>query len=183
MGGRQQLLAELLQLENRAPVHPGFVELLDGYDRREKHRQGERLEWRASVPTADRWESDLKAADPLTGEIKKSVHLNYPNYSGHARDGRAARVSRARGRHGCGVRRHHTRPIVEDQCRLRLFRAADDVRGQRQAIYRDRLGTEPGSQREARQFAGGSGAASRTRAACVRVVSKPNVIANGANRD
>ena len=36
----------------------------------------------ASVPPADRWESDLKAADPLTGEIKKSVHLSYPNYSG-----------------------------------------------------------------------------------------------------
>ena len=26
-----------------------------------------------------------------------------------------------------------------------LFRAADDVRGQRQAIYRDRVGAEPGS--------------------------------------
>jgi glucose dehydrogenase len=24
----------------------------------------------------------LKAADPLTGEIKKSVHLSYPNFSG-----------------------------------------------------------------------------------------------------
>jgi DNA-binding transcriptional LysR family regulator len=26
--------------------------------------------------------SDLKAVDPLTGEIKKSVHLSYPNYEG-----------------------------------------------------------------------------------------------------
>src|SRR5262249_25933093 len=32
--------------------------------------------------TTDRWESNLTAADPLTGEIKKSVHLLYPNYSG-----------------------------------------------------------------------------------------------------
>jgi alcohol dehydrogenase (cytochrome c) len=32
--------------------------------------------------TADRWESNLTAADPLTGEIKKTVHLRYPNYSG-----------------------------------------------------------------------------------------------------
>ena len=32
--------------------------------------------------TADRWESDLTAADPLTGEIKKSVTQKYPNYSG-----------------------------------------------------------------------------------------------------
>jgi alcohol dehydrogenase (cytochrome c) len=30
----------------------------------------------------DRWESNLTAADPVTGEIKKTIHLNYPNYSG-----------------------------------------------------------------------------------------------------
>jgi alcohol dehydrogenase (cytochrome c) len=32
--------------------------------------------------TNERWESNLTAADPVTGEIKKSVHLRYPNYSG-----------------------------------------------------------------------------------------------------
>ncbi|MBO0751782.1 MAG: PQQ-binding-like beta-propeller repeat protein, partial [Bradyrhizobiaceae bacterium] len=32
--------------------------------------------------TADRYESDLTAIDPITGEIKKSVHLRYPNYAG-----------------------------------------------------------------------------------------------------
>jgi alcohol dehydrogenase (cytochrome c) len=32
--------------------------------------------------TADRWESNLTAADPVTGEIKKTVHLRYPNYAG-----------------------------------------------------------------------------------------------------
>jgi len=35
-----------------------------------------------SYKTADRYESDLTVVDPLTGEIKKSVHLRYPNYSG-----------------------------------------------------------------------------------------------------
>ncbi len=30
----------------------------------------------------ERFESDLIAADPLTGEIKKRVHIPYPNYSG-----------------------------------------------------------------------------------------------------
>jgi alcohol dehydrogenase (cytochrome c) len=30
----------------------------------------------------ERWESNLTAVDPLTGEIKKSVHLLYPNYAG-----------------------------------------------------------------------------------------------------
>src|SRR5262252_7926049 len=32
--------------------------------------------------TADRYESNLTAIDPVTGEIKKAVHLQYPNYSG-----------------------------------------------------------------------------------------------------
>jgi len=32
--------------------------------------------------TADRYESNLTAIDPVTGEVKKSVHLQYPNYSG-----------------------------------------------------------------------------------------------------
>jgi hypothetical protein len=44
-------------------------------------------------------------------------------------------------------------------------------------------GPSPGARGEARQFAGGPGAASRTRAACVRVVSKPNVIANATIGD
>jgi alcohol dehydrogenase (cytochrome c) len=32
--------------------------------------------------TAERYESDLTAIDPITGEIKKTVHLRYPNYAG-----------------------------------------------------------------------------------------------------
>jgi alcohol dehydrogenase (cytochrome c) len=32
--------------------------------------------------TAERYESDLTAIDPITGEIKKNVHLRYPNYAG-----------------------------------------------------------------------------------------------------
>ena len=35
-----------------------------------------------SYKTAERYESNLTAVDPLTGEIKKNVHLRYPNYSG-----------------------------------------------------------------------------------------------------
>ena len=35
-----------------------------------------------SYKTADRYESNLTVVDPLTGEIKKNVHLKYPNYSG-----------------------------------------------------------------------------------------------------
>jgi alcohol dehydrogenase (cytochrome c) len=35
-----------------------------------------------SFKNTDRYESNLTAIDPLTGEIKKNVHLRYPNYSG-----------------------------------------------------------------------------------------------------
>ena len=36
----------------------------------------------AAPTSGERYESNLTAADPLTGEIKKIVHLPYPNYSG-----------------------------------------------------------------------------------------------------
>ena len=32
--------------------------------------------------TSERYESNLTAMDPVTGEVKKNVHLRYPNYSG-----------------------------------------------------------------------------------------------------
>ena len=44
-------------------------------------QQGARL-YRRRLPTAERYESNLTAIDPLNGEIKKTVHLQYPNYSG-----------------------------------------------------------------------------------------------------
>ena len=48
---------------------------------REKHSK--ERGWNGGLAaTAERWESDLKAADPLTGEIRKTVHLSYPNFSG-----------------------------------------------------------------------------------------------------
>jgi alcohol dehydrogenase (cytochrome c) len=48
---------------------------------REKHNP--QRGWNGGLSqTNERWESNLTAADPLTGEVKKSVHLRYPNYSG-----------------------------------------------------------------------------------------------------
>jgi alcohol dehydrogenase (cytochrome c) len=39
--------------------------------------------WTAgSASTTERYESNLTAADPVTGEIKKTTHLRYPNASG-----------------------------------------------------------------------------------------------------
>src|SRR5262249_49163844 len=48
---------------------------------REKHNKEKG--WNGGLSTTtDRWESNLTAVDPLTGEVKKNVHLKYPNYSG-----------------------------------------------------------------------------------------------------
>ena len=48
---------------------------------REKHNN--ERGWNGGLSqTAERFESNLTAVDPVTGEIKKSVHLRYPNYSG-----------------------------------------------------------------------------------------------------
>jgi alcohol dehydrogenase (cytochrome c) len=48
---------------------------------REKHNKEKG--WNGgNAATNERWESNLTAADPVTGEVKKSVHLRYPNYSG-----------------------------------------------------------------------------------------------------
>jgi alcohol dehydrogenase (cytochrome c) len=48
---------------------------------REKHSK--ERGWNGGLAsTNERWESNLTAADPITGEVKKTVHLRYPNYSG-----------------------------------------------------------------------------------------------------
>ena len=74
-----------------------------------------------------RYESNLTAVDPVTLEIKKSMHLRLPELFGHALDRRRPCLRRAARRHGRGLRRHHARRVVEDQCRLRLLGAADDL--------------------------------------------------------
>jgi len=48
---------------------------------RAKHNK--ELGWNGGLSqTPDRWESSITAVDPLTGEVKKSVTMKYPNYSG-----------------------------------------------------------------------------------------------------
>jgi alcohol dehydrogenase (cytochrome c) len=48
---------------------------------REKHNA--QRGWNGGLSqTEERWESNLTAVDPFTGEVKKNVHLRYPNYSG-----------------------------------------------------------------------------------------------------
>ena len=97
-----------------------------------------------------------------------------PQLQRHAGDRRRPGVPRLAGRHGRGIRRHHAGGVVEDQRRLGIFRAADDVRGQRQAICRDRIGTEPGRPRPAGQYAGAQGAAKCAGALCLRALGEPS---------
>jgi alcohol dehydrogenase (cytochrome c) len=48
---------------------------------REKHNK--ERGWNGGLSsTTDRWESSISAVDPITGEVKKSVTMKYPNYAG-----------------------------------------------------------------------------------------------------
>ena len=86
-------------------------------------------------------ESNLTAADPVTQEIKKKLHLPYPNFSGvlstggglvFVMDGTVAAFDLARS-------------IVEDQYWFRLLGAASDVRGQQHQYVVIASGTDPAS--------------------------------------
>ena len=60
---------------------PALTACVDIAIDREKHNPEKG--WNGGLSTTtDRWESNLTAVDPMTGEVKKSIHLRYPNYSG-----------------------------------------------------------------------------------------------------
>jgi alcohol dehydrogenase (cytochrome c) len=49
----------------------------------DQNRHSKATGWQGGTfKTADRYTSDLTAMDPVSGEVKKSIRLNYPNYSG-----------------------------------------------------------------------------------------------------
>ena len=162
-GRRQQLLAVVLQPEHQAPLHPGDDGLRGRVDRPREAQRGRGAGTAACSQTdrALREQPDRGRSGDRRDQEERAPAL--PELLGHARDRRRARLPRAAGRHGRGLRRHHARRAVEDQCRLRLLRAADDLRGQRQAISRDRVGAERARQGQARQHAGTQGSAQRAR--------------------
>jgi alcohol dehydrogenase (cytochrome c) len=60
---------------------PALAACVDIAIDREKHNKEKG--WNGGLSTTnERWESELTAVDPLTGEVKKSIRLKYPNYSG-----------------------------------------------------------------------------------------------------
>jgi alcohol dehydrogenase (cytochrome c) len=60
---------------------PALTACVDIAIDREKHNKDKG--WNGGLSTTtDRWESNLTAVDPMTGEVRKSIHLRYPNYSG-----------------------------------------------------------------------------------------------------
>ena len=84
---------------------------------------------------------DHRVADPLTGEVKKrAAHALSEHTAARCRPP-AAWCSPA-SRDGTFVAYDDTtmEPAVEDQCRHRLQRAADDLRGRRQAVCRHPVG-------------------------------------------
>ena len=106
-----------------------------------------------------RYESDLTAVDPVTLEIRKSLHLAYPNYSGTlATAGGLVFLALLDG----------TVAAFADTTLDR--RAPDDIRGQRQAICRDRVGTKPSLPEQTCPHAGTQGAAQRDGTVCLRLI-------------
>ena len=80
-----------------------------------------------SFKNSERYESNLTAIDPLTGEVKKNVHLRYPNYSGALIDRGRTCLYRTVGRNRRSIGRRDARATMENQCRLRIHGAADDL--------------------------------------------------------
>ena len=78
---RQQLLAGDLQREDAPHLHPDR----DAVRRRHPGPglSNKASDWKGGTyKQVERFESELTVADPFTGEVKKTVHIPYPNYSG-----------------------------------------------------------------------------------------------------
>ena len=80
--GRQQFLAVHLQPEDQAALHSGATPCVDLTQRAGSAATRPATGRAAPTSRPSAIETDLTAADPLTGEIKKNVHIPYPNYSG-----------------------------------------------------------------------------------------------------
>jgi alcohol dehydrogenase (cytochrome c) len=118
----------------------------------------------------ERFESNLTVADPLTGEIKRNVHIPYPNYSGVlSTAGGVVFTGFTDGTFAAYDDTTHG-TAVEDQCRHRLQCAADDFRGRRQAIRRDPGRPEPDRAGQASAHSRDQGTAQSDHAVRVRIV-------------
>ena len=171
---RQQLLAVLLQPAHQAPLHPGADCLRRRDDRhgavaRTRTRAGSRGP-AAAIRTAERYESNLTAVDPVTGEVKKSVQLRYPNYSGTLATGGGLVFLALMD----GTIAAYDDTTLEELWKFNVgsgFSAPPmtfEVNGKQ--YRRDRVGAEPAA-RQARQHAGTQGAANFGRALCLRAVT------------
>jgi len=74
--------------------------------------------------------------DPASGEVKKRAELAYPNSSGVLSTAGGIVVTALIDGTILAFERPNPRRVVADQRRVRIQRAADDLRGERQAIHR-----------------------------------------------
>ena len=130
-------------------------------------------DWKgATFRNIERVETDLIVADPFTGEVKKKVRIPYPNVSGALATGGGLVFTGYTDGTFAAYDDMTMDPLVEDQCRHRLQCAADDVRGQRQAICRDPVGPEPDLQAPAFAHAGAARDAQPDHAVRVRALER-----------
>ena len=137
---------------------------------REKHNA--QRGWNGGLSTTDdRWESNLTAVDPLTGEIKKTVHLRYPNYSGTLATGGGLVFLALLD----GTVAAYDDTTLDELWKINVgsgFSAPPmtfEVNGKQYIAIVS--GPSPVARRQARQHAGTQGAAQRPRAVRVRAVS------------
>ena len=140
-------------------------------DRHRRSTTRRRAGTAARYKTDERYESNLTAVDPVTGEIKKNVHLRYPNYAARSRPAADSSSS------GCWTApsRPSTTPRSTNCGRSMSAPASAappmtfEVNGKQYVAIAS--GPSPPAKAQARQHAGTQGAAQRDRALRVRALS------------
>ncbi|HLH96705.1 MAG TPA: PQQ-binding-like beta-propeller repeat protein [Xanthobacteraceae bacterium] len=123
---RQQFLAVLLQPEDQADLHSSSRRLRDRRGQSRAANQGQALDRRfRRYHPASRKQPYRRRSDHRRDQEKRAPAL--PERQRDAGDRRWGRLHRPARRHRGGVRRHHTRSIMEGQCGHGLFRPADDL--------------------------------------------------------
>ena len=98
-----------------------------------------------NATSVGRMESNLIAVDPVTQEIKKNLHLPYPNFSGVLSTGGGLVFVGLMDGTVAAFDDTSLDQLWKINIGSRFLGAAHDLRGQRQAICGDRVGNDPAS--------------------------------------
>ena len=170
--------------EDQAPLHSGTTaNCVDVTIDTEKHTKEKGWNGGSATRPTERYESNLTAVDPVTGEIKKTVHLRYPNYSGTLATGGGLVFLALHD----GTVAAFDDTTLDELWKINVgsgFSAPPmtfEVNGKQYVAIVS--GPSPPREAAARQHAGTQGAAQRDRALCVRAVSGESAATPAAATD